>query len=370
VLLEIGRNSQNDLVLVDSSVSQRHAQITRTDNIFVLRDLGSTNGTFVNRERVASHRLVDGDDIHFGVVHCYWRGQSIFDGTDRNRLLATLNESPGPAPAQSAGSPRGFQKFAVAGFVAVIGALAVGLFALRWYNSGDTAEVASVATTMEVAVVGRTADDLAQSTVYIEVSDTTGEACWSGSGAIVGLGQYVLTNAHVAAPSLKQGPQYQDCTNIAVGITESANEKPSLFLDASIVDIDKSLDLALLQLDGVAKNLYPSFNVSTTNMNLDDPVRIIGYPGTGGDTVTLTNGVIAGYDNNGSAQFYKVSAKISHGNSGGPMVDSKGNLVGIATAGYPAGVECNKDYQCVLLDESIGLVRPIRYAVALLALIK
>ncbi|MDE3089109.1 MAG: FHA domain-containing protein [Chloroflexota bacterium] len=63
----IGRDGlRNDIVLDDSAVSATHAKIRLERGRFVLYDLGSTNGTLVNRRRVQKHTLVDGDEILVG----------------------------------------------------------------------------------------------------------------------------------------------------------------------------------------------------------------------------------------------------------------------------------------------------------------
>ena len=65
--LKIGRAPENDLCIRDQSVSQFHARVVLTPKgaVFV-QDLGSTNGTFVNGEKVVRHTLWDGDKIHIG----------------------------------------------------------------------------------------------------------------------------------------------------------------------------------------------------------------------------------------------------------------------------------------------------------------
>lgn len=62
----IGRSSDLDMVLVEDMVSRRHAKITSTDAEVYIQDLGSTNGTFVNGEKVSRSRLSEGDRILVG----------------------------------------------------------------------------------------------------------------------------------------------------------------------------------------------------------------------------------------------------------------------------------------------------------------
>ncbi|HLW79964.1 MAG TPA: FHA domain-containing protein [Terriglobia bacterium] len=67
-LAAIGRTRQNHIQIDAPSVSRKHAQIALTDHGYVLRDLGSENGTFVNGERIAEQPLKDGDHLQFGSV--------------------------------------------------------------------------------------------------------------------------------------------------------------------------------------------------------------------------------------------------------------------------------------------------------------
>jgi len=66
VVVTIGRNADNDLVIDNLAVSGHHARIARLDDAFVIQDTGSTNGIFLNGEKVAQHTLQYGDQIMIG----------------------------------------------------------------------------------------------------------------------------------------------------------------------------------------------------------------------------------------------------------------------------------------------------------------
>ncbi len=61
-----GRNPESDVFLDDVTVSRRHAEILRREDGFFVRDLGSLNGTYVNRERVEETKLASGDELQVG----------------------------------------------------------------------------------------------------------------------------------------------------------------------------------------------------------------------------------------------------------------------------------------------------------------
>lgn len=84
----IGRDINNDFVINDTEMSRKHAKIYIYGQGFVIEDLGSTNGTFVNGQRlVGIHQLVSGDSIAFGEnVNCYFEAP-VFD-PDATRVSA------------------------------------------------------------------------------------------------------------------------------------------------------------------------------------------------------------------------------------------------------------------------------------------
>ena len=64
--LTVGRRPDSDVFLDDVTVSRDHALIVRRGSDYYLDDCGSLNGTYVNRRRIDSHRLADGDELQIG----------------------------------------------------------------------------------------------------------------------------------------------------------------------------------------------------------------------------------------------------------------------------------------------------------------
>ncbi|MDQ1704967.1 MAG: hypothetical protein QOF18_1333 [Frankiaceae bacterium] len=62
----VGRHPESDIFLDDVTVSRRHAEFQRSDATFVVRDVGSLNGTYLNRERIEESPLAGGDEVQIG----------------------------------------------------------------------------------------------------------------------------------------------------------------------------------------------------------------------------------------------------------------------------------------------------------------
>jgi hypothetical protein len=65
-LTTVGRHPDSDIFLDDVTVSRRHAEFSREDDRFVVRDVGSLNGTYLNRERIESTPVSSGDEVQVG----------------------------------------------------------------------------------------------------------------------------------------------------------------------------------------------------------------------------------------------------------------------------------------------------------------
>jgi S1-C subfamily serine protease len=136
----------------------------------------------------------------------------------------------------------------------------------------------------------------------------------SGTGVIVSANGNILTNAHVV----------RDCRNIEV------KKAQSIAASARIVAVDKENDLALLQGD-VTPVVLPSFRTA----RLGESVFAFGFPLTGflaasgnftAGNITATAGI------RDDARMIQTSAPVQRGNSGGPLLDASGGVVGIVVA--------------------------------------
>jgi hypothetical protein len=68
-LTNIGRHADSDISLDDITVSRRHCEIMSENSRFIVRDVGSLNGTYVNQKRVDVIELTQGDELQIGKFH-------------------------------------------------------------------------------------------------------------------------------------------------------------------------------------------------------------------------------------------------------------------------------------------------------------
>jgi len=162
---------------------------------------------------------------------------------------------------------------------------------------------------------------------------------WSGngSGIIISKSGHIITNHHVI----------NDANDIEVEfILDDEVQK----FNAEIVQSDKVNDLAVIKIvdvnfDGVKELPY---NFKTRSSDVGTKVYAFGYPmalSIMGKEIKVTDGIISsktGFD--GDITTYQISAPIQGGNSGGPLFDDKGNLIGINTAGIRKDIADNVGY--------------------------
>ncbi|MBI5315548.1 MAG: trypsin-like peptidase domain-containing protein [Nitrospirae bacterium] len=157
-----------------------------------------------------------------------------------------------------------------------------------------------------------------------------------GTGSIIQSDGLVLTNAHVVIEEQtgKPFPRLSVFLKPARVTGESSSDL-SRMLRAKVVAYSQPLDLALLKLDGMSERL-PVVDVSESGRaRIGDRVVAIGHPEQGG-LWTLTTGVIsAEVDNfNGvkGKHVFQTETGLNRGNSGGPLLDGEGRMIGVNTA--------------------------------------
>jgi hypothetical protein len=137
----------------------------------------------------------------------------------------------------------------------------------------------------------------------------------SGSGFIVSSSGHIVTNNHVI----------DGCNDVKV------HQKGKIF-KATIVDVDYMNDLAIIQADITSSMV---FSVSSQDAELLQDIYVAGYPfgATISSSIKVTKGIVSslsGIGNNYSNM--QIDAALQPGNSGGPILDNKGNVVGVAVA--------------------------------------
>ncbi|HEV3056533.1 MAG TPA: trypsin-like peptidase domain-containing protein, partial [Solirubrobacteraceae bacterium] len=143
----------------------------------------------------------------------------------------------------------------------------------------------------------------------------------AGTGIVVSSDGLVLTNAHVVDGG----------TNITVTLADGSKHS------ATIVGEDTKADLAVIKIGGVS-GLTPATFAKSADVQIGDGVIAVGNAEDLGDTPSVTEGIISAKnrsisDSNSSLSgLLQTDAAISPGNSGGPLVDTNGNVIGMNTA--------------------------------------
>lgn len=156
---------------------------------------------------------------------------------------------------------------------------------------------------------------------------TNGNYIASGSGFILSSNGIIVTNYHVI----------DGATGVDVFVNRDNGVKK---YKAKVLISDKTNDISLLQIDDntFAKFSALPYAVKTTIQDVGTNVFALGYPMSNilGEEIKVTDGIISsktGYQ--GDIVTYQISAPIQSGNSGGPLFDKQGNIVGITNAGVP-----------------------------------
>ncbi len=165
------------------------------------------------------------------------------------------------------------------------------------------------------------------------------QAVSSGSGFILSEEGYVVTNYHVV----------EDASSVTVTLNDESEHA------AEMVGYDSSNDVAVLKIE--AEGLQAAVLGSSDDLIVGDQVVAIGHP-LGAETPTLTVGFVSAKDQSITTDgtiinMLQTDAAINSGNSGGPLFNMKGEVVGITTAKYSGTTNSGASI------ESIGFAIPM-----------
>ena len=166
-----------------------------------------------------------------------------------------------------------------------------------------------------------------------------------GSGFAISSNGYIATNYHVI----------EDRNRIRVmGIKGDF----STLYEAKVVLTDEKNDLAIVKVSNVNLGTIP-YTFRKTMASVGESIFVLGYPltSTMGDDIKLTDGLISSKSGfSGDITMYQISAPIQPGNSGGPLFDKSGNLIGIICAKHR---EAENASYAVKLSYLLGLIETL-----------
>lgn len=199
-----------------------------------------------------------------------------------------------------------------------------------------------------------------------------------GSGFFVGDpdgdAEYLITNYHVISDFLEYGKgEYVDVW-LTDGSTLTVKVKVRVYFDskeyeeAYVIDYNETKDIALLRLASATDERKALPICSPTDDMIGSTIYCVGYPGLaenliidassnwGKTDVTVTTGTVSRFvtSSGSGVQRIQTDAVIQHGNSGGPMVNANGSVIGINTMSISSDTETN--YYAVSIDEVIPML--------------
>ena len=158
----------------------------------------------------------------------------------------------------------------------------------------------------------------------------------NGTGFFISNKGYIATNYHVV----------KGAKEIQVEFIQKGNKSS---YQAKVVSTDMENDVAIIKIDdpSFTKLSNIPFSIANTEKEVGSEVFALGYPMTQlmGAEIKFTDGKISSKSGfRGDEKMYQISVPIHPGNSGGPLFDTKGNLVGITSSGLDKGISENVNY--------------------------
>lgn len=160
----------------------------------------------------------------------------------------------------------------------------------------------------------------------------------TGSGVIIDAEGTVLTNHHVAIVEDDFDKTEKESSYI-ICLTEDIANEPKCEYTGKLIASDKDLDIALLKIETInnysSQDTFSHLNLNTSDLtSVNDEVTALGYPSIGGDTITITRGVVSGKEDKHNKSWLKTDAVMSYGSSGGAAIDSNAGIIGITSSSH------------------------------------
>lgn len=167
----------------------------------------------------------------------------------------------------------------------------------------------------------------------------------SGTGTIIGDGNIVITCAHCIMDNTKIVARFSGKNNGFEGQVKMINRD----IDIAIIEFPQKI--------GTAVRLKDSNTVKIGN-----EAFVVGFPNNI-DKITALSANIAGFENGGNIELIRIDCSVNHGNSGGPLFNAEGELVGVINAKHGSLSNFLKQVQNAKsggVMMSIGGIDPIR----------
>jgi S1-C subfamily serine protease len=272
-------------------------------------------------------------------------------GTSSSDATRATSPAPGPSPGWSR------RNLAVTLVVALIAGMTGGLVAVVVTDDDPMAAPATTApplagTALDIpALVERVTPVVVP--IQTEVEGRFGAtASGAGTGIVVTADGEILTNAHVVAGA----------TTIRVTLPGEARSR-----EARVIGADTANDLALIAVDGVS-DLQAAELGRSESVEVGDDVVAIGNSLALRGGPTVTRGIVSGIDRTVETTtgtmtgLIQTDASISSGNSGGPLVNSLGQVIGIntAVAASNAGTAVENIGFAITIDRAVEVIDRLR----------
>ena len=198
-------------------------------------------------------------------------------------------------------------------------------------------------------------------TVKIATLNKENKAIASCTGTVVDPVGYILTNWHCvgvtargedsSGQGLKPGDKYHPQGLVVIGPTKDARQAPVPTYIAAVMAGTPDGDFAVLKIVSMIDtkeslpNPLPLMVMSrgdSEKMQIGDPVHLVGYPGVGGNLITVTTGIVSGFDDqnsDGKLESIKTTAEMGGGISGGLAMNDSGDQIGVPTWGVSKGAD-------------------------------